>query len=162
MKRLLFVVLLFVLGCSAAKEEYITIDEEVFSCKLVNNWVVSKNMPDGMEFQDADKTWHRFEPTNDQGSIGIRLYKDYSDRIFQRTIAGEQINDVKYPNQKYHCKQKLGSLNDDDFFMCESWVFIKDKNMVEVYYIYKDSFSEDILAKGYKEIKTTLESMKMK
>ena len=34
--------------------------------------------------------------------------------------------------------------------------------MVELYYIYKDSFSEDILAKGYKEIKTTLESMKMK
>lgn len=162
MKRLLFLVLLFVLGCSAAKEEYITIDDEVFSCKLVNNWVVSKNMPDGMEFQDADKTWLRFEPTNDQGSIGIRLYKDYSDRTFQKTIAGEHIDDAKYPNQKYHCKQKLGSLNNDEPFMCESWIFIKDKNMVELYYIYKDSFSEDILAKGYKEITTTLESMKMK
>ena len=162
MKRLLFLVLLFVLGCSAAKEEYITIDDEVFSCKLVNNWVVSKNMPDGMEFQDADKTWHRFEPTNDQGSIVIRLYKDYSDRTFQKTIAGEHIDDAKYPNQKYHCKQKLGSLNNEEPCMCESWIFIKDKNMVELYYIYKDSFSEDILAKGYKEIKTTLESMKMK
>lgn len=162
MKRLLFLVLLFVLACSAAKEKYITIDDEVFSCKLVNNWVVSKNMPDGMEFQDADKTWLRFEPTNDQGSIGIRLYKDYSDRTFQKTIAGEHIDDAKYPNQKYHCKQKLGSLNNDEPIMCESWIFIKDKNMVELYYIYKDSFSEDILAKGYKEITTTLESMKMK
>ena len=152
MKRLLFLVLPFVLGCSAAKEEYITIDDEVFSCKLVNNWVVSKNMPDGMEFQDADKTWHRFEPTNDQGSIGISLYKDYS----------EHFDDIKYTDQKYHCKYQLGSLNNDEPFMCESWIFIKDKNMVELYYIYKDSFSEDILAKGYNEIKTTLESMKMK
>ena len=162
MKRLLFLVLLFVLGCSVAKEEYITIDDEVFSCKLVNNWVVSKNMPDGMEFQDADKTWLRFEPTNDQGSIGIRLYKDYSDRTFQRTTAGEHFDDIKYTDQKYHCKYQLGSLNNEEPYMCESWIFIKDKNMVELYYIYKDSFSEDILAKGYKEIKTTLESMKMK
>ena len=94
MKRLLFLVLLFVLGCSAAKEEYITIDDEVFSCKLVNNWVVSKNMPDGMEFQDADKTWHRFEPTNDQGSIGIRLYKDYIGNKLARNFSSETYSFV--------------------------------------------------------------------
>lgn len=161
MKNWLFVALLFALSCSA-KSEYLTIDDELFSCKLVNNWVVSKNMPDGMEFLDADKCWNRFEPTKDQGTISIRLYKDYSDKTLQKRAAGEHIDDIKYTDQKYHCKYKLGSLNSDEPFMCESWVFIKGKNMVEVYYMYRESFSEEILAKGYKEVEVTLESMKLK
>ena len=165
MKRLIILSAMVIL-CSIAcmendKPKFTTIDNEWFTCELVD-WERSSRRADGDIFQ-ISREWDRFAPDGIHATISISYFeKSHIDKGIGEFIKKLKPQPIETPaeNLKYHYIYEITDALEPMMF--ENWIFVTEDCAIQVSYLYRRDEAPEIIDRNREIAKRTVNTLKIK
>lgn len=150
-------IILSLMSCSH-EVKYENIDNDFFSCELVDGWRESKLNQDGDYYQDG-RLWLRNSP-DEKGEYAIYIRYYDSPKIEKYYNYFKKVKQLQI--EKSFSYLKLHCIEDLDEIMSENWIFVTDKCLIDVGYLYPKDANMNIINQYRDIVYITLESLKIK